>query len=102
MVVLSMIEEFRILLNSIQVSVIDILTKMQVTHILFTWWHVVQKSHTLPFNAAQPNLVYHLSDVWESCHGGPHTNQQEQQLSNLPSGCASALQVSAVNAEGGC
>lgn len=54
----------------------------------------MQKLHTWPFNTAQCNLVCNLSGVWENCHGGPHTNQQEQQLSDVPSGCASALQVS--------
>lgn len=67
-------------------------------HCFFSSWHHVQLWALLRFNFF-PELVFFfvclffVSGVWKGGHGGRHTYQQKQQLPDLPSGCAAALQV---------
>lgn len=42
------------------------------------------------------DLPLSFTDVWEDCHGGRDPDQPKQQLPDLPTGCAAALQVSLV------
>ncbi len=39
------------------------------------------------------SLMLYSSDIWKDRHAGPHTNQQEQQFSDVSAGCAASFQV---------